>query len=98
LLIGQPGIHYPHCEQHDLPKLEKKFDALPLTPSQLAKSFSWKKTGDCARFDKEIIAGRDFNGRKFVSCAVTHPWATLSKKNTTISSNNSSTRQHNPYR
>jgi len=76
LLIDQPDIHYPHCEQHDLPKLEKEFDALPLNPSQFKNNYSWKKPGDCAHYDKKIIAGRDFNNRKFVSCAVTHPWAT----------------------
>jgi hypothetical protein len=62
LLIGQPGIHYPHCEQHNLPKLEKEFDALPLTPSQFENDFSWEKPGDYAHFYKEIIAGRDFKG------------------------------------
>ena len=71
LLIDQPDIHYPHCEQHDLPKLEKEFDALPLTHSHFKDNYRWKKPGDCAHFDKEIIPGRDFNGHKFVSCALT---------------------------
>ena len=58
LLIDQPDIHYPHCEQHDPPKLEKEFDALPLTHSHFKDNYRWKKPGDCAHFDKEIIPGR----------------------------------------
>mmetsp|Transcript_23477 Transcript_23477/g.26928 ORF Transcript_23477/g.26928 Transcript_23477/m.26928 type:complete len:89 (+) Transcript_23477:3-269(+) len=54
LLMDEPDIPYPYCEQHDLPKLEKEFDALPL---KLSKSMPWCMGGESLVIVPNLMKG-----------------------------------------
>jgi len=73
LLEKDESIHYPWCERHDLPTIEKEFDAIPVEARNLGRQLNskilWSQPGDCKKFDDMIKGGRDFNGHnKFKSC------------------------------
>jgi len=68
LFIDKPDIHYPYCERHDLPKLEKEFSSLPIKHHFWYPEFNWMEPGDCAKFDQQIIDGMDFHEKNFTTC------------------------------
>lgn len=77
LLEKDESIHYPWCERHDLPTIEKEFDAIPVFENRnlggqlngKTSKILWSQPGDCKKFDDMIKGGRDFNGQnKFKSC------------------------------
>jgi hypothetical protein len=58
----------PHCEQYNIPEVERQYYQSPLRGPEGRPDLLWSKPGDCKKFDGMIRAGADFNKRKFVGC------------------------------
>jgi len=60
--------YYPWCEKHNMSEIELEFETSPFIYVPNNPEFNWAKPGDCTKFDKEIISGKDFNGIEFEGC------------------------------
>lgn len=65
---ARPG--YPNCESLNKTEFELLMASEPggIKYIGMHPMFNWNQVGDCKRFDKMIIEGKDFNGLKFKSC------------------------------
>jgi len=59
--------NYPNCEDNNMEEIEQKLYDHPITIEPAHPKDNWAQPGDCAKFDKSIIGGNDFNNKKWDS-------------------------------
>jgi len=57
--------HYPNCEESNMEEIEEMLYNHPIKVKPSHPMYNWSEPGDCAKFDKSIISGNDFNNKKW---------------------------------
>jgi len=56
---------YPNCEENNLEEIEQLLHKHIIKVDEEYPEINWVQPGDCAKFDKLIIGGNDFNNKKW---------------------------------